>query len=289
MSPVATALVVLLLVSGMVAMGTSTSIGELRRLLRRPAPLVLAVATNLILIPAVALVLLDRLDLDPSTALALMLVAAAPGGGTGALLSLHVRGDRAHAVALQVILAVTSLVAAPLWLHVYDGTGDGTDRIDLTRLVVALVMFQWAPLATGLALSARRPAVAARVHPRARRVADLLLAAVIVDLLITSGSEIGKNRADTLVGIGLVLGLTVLGGLAGTGEPAVRRATAMTTLVRNLSLALAATAFVEDADAAALVVLTYGLAMYLLAVAAVLVGRTRQVPTGRRPRSAGTP
>lgn len=271
MNPVATVLVVVLLVSGMLAMGTSTNLRELAELSRRPVPLLAAVAVNLALIPAAALLLLRALDLDPTASLALMVVAAAPGGGTGALLSLHVHGDRAHAVALQVILAVTSLVSAPLWLHLYVGS-DGT-TIRLGPLIAALVAFQWLPLAAGLALSSRRPALALRLHPRARRFADVMLAGLIVVLVITSGSDLDQNGADALLGIGVVLGLTLVGGLLSLGDPAVRRATAMTTLVRNLSLALAAVAFVDDADAAALLVLTYGLAMYLLAVAWVLVAR----------------
>lgn len=275
MNPLATVLVVLLLVSGMLAMGTSTSLRELGALVRRPAPLAVAVAVNLVAIPAAAFVLLRSLDLDATPALALMVVAAAPGGGTGALLSLHVRGDRAHAVALQVILAITSLVSAPLWLNAYVGSEDTSIR--LGPLVAALVVFQWLPLAAGLAVSSRSPGLAARLHPRARRFADLMLAALIVVLVITSGSDLDQNGADALVGIGVVLGLTLLGGAASLGSPAVRRATAMTTLVRNLSLALAAVAFVEDADAAALLVLTYGLAMYLLAVAWVLVARRAPV------------
>ncbi len=271
MNPVATVLVVVLLISGMLAMGTATSLRELAALARRPAPLVLAVFVNLVAVPAAALVLLRALDLGTTTSLALIVVAAAPGGGTGALLSLHVRGDRAHAVALQVILAVTSLVSAPLWLHLYAGS-DSTVR--LGPLVAALVVFQWLPLATGLLLSGRRPELAERLHPRARRFADLMLAALIVVLVITSGADLDQNGVDAVVGIALVLGLTLLGGAASLGDGAVRRATAMTTVVRNLSLALAAVAFVDDSDAAALLVLTYGLVMYLVAVAWVLVGRS---------------
>lgn len=287
MNPAATVLVVLLLVGGMVAMGTSTTPRELRRLSRRPLALTVAAAVNLVAIPAAALALLTVLDPDPTTGTALMIVAAAPGGGTGALLSLHVRGDRAHAVALQVALAVTSLVAVPVWLRVF--AGPGASEIDYLPLVASLVVLQWLPLAVGLVLSERRPDLAARVHPVARRFADLMLAALIVALVITSGSELDDNGGDAVAGIGIVLALTLLGGAAvTTGTSAVRRATAMTTLIRNLSLALAATAFLDDSEAAALVVLTYGLAMYLTGVAWVAVDRAGR-PTGRRPRSAGTP
>lgn len=273
MNPLATALVVVLLVSGMVAMGTATNIRELRASLRTPGPLVLALAINLVAIPAATFVALRLLDLDPTASITMMVVAASPGGGTGALLSLHVRGDQAHAVALQVVLALASLAAAPAWLAAYAGADDV--HIDVVPLVVALAVLQWTPLALALTASSRRPGWAATFHPHARRVADLTLAALIVVLLITSGSKIDHNSTDTVTAIGLVLGLTVLGGLLAIGPPAVRRASAMTTLVRNLSIGLAAVTFLDDADEAALVVLTYGLAMYLSAITWVLVRRAR--------------
>ena len=58
MNPVATVLVVLLLVGGMLAMGTSTTPRELRALSRQPFALALALLVNLLVIPAMALVLL---------------------------------------------------------------------------------------------------------------------------------------------------------------------------------------------------------------------------------------
>lgn len=273
MNPAATGLVVLLLVSGMVAMGTATNVRELRASLRAPRPLVLALVVNLVLVPAAAFAGLTFLDLDPTASITMMVVAASPGGGTGALLSLHVDGDRAHAVALQVILALASLAAAPLWLAAYAGSDDV--HIDVVPLVVALALLQWTPLALALAASSRRPAWTERVHPHARRLADLTLASLIVVLVITSGSKIDHNSTDTLSAIGLVLGLTVIGGLISIGPPAIRRASAMTTLVRNLSIGLAAVTFLDDADEAALVVLTYGLAMYLLGIAWAVVHKVR--------------
>lgn len=273
MSPLATGLVILLLVSGMVAMGTATNVRELRESLRTPGPLVLALVVNLIAVPAAAFAVLSLSDLDPTTSITMMVVAASPGGGTGALLSLHVDGDRAHAVALQVILALASLAAAPLWIAAYAGSDD--IRLDVVPLVVALAGLQWTPLALALAASSRKLEWAERIHPHARRLADLTLASLIVVLVITSGSQIDDNSADTVIAIGLVLGLTVLGGVISIGSPAIRRASAMTTLVRNLSIGLAAVTFLDDADEAALIVLTYGLAMYVLAVAWAVLHRAR--------------
>ncbi|MDP3712461.1 MAG: hypothetical protein Q8R60_08250 [Mycobacteriales bacterium] len=67
--------------------------------------------------------------------------------------------------------------------------------------------------------------------------------------------------------------------LALPAAPAVRRATAMTTAVRNLSLALLVARSAPDPDATSLVVLTYGLVMYVSALAAARVLRVRASAT----------
>ena len=62
MNPSATVLVVALLVAGMAAMGTSTTVRDLRELARRPAPLASAVLTDglAMYLLAVTWVLLSR-------------------------------------------------------------------------------------------------------------------------------------------------------------------------------------------------------------------------------------
>lgn len=265
----ADALVALLLVSGMLATGTALDASELRERLRDVGPLGVALLANLALLPLLALALLWLLDVDGSARTGVLVAAAAPGGGTGALLSLHARGDVAHAVVLQAVLAVSALLVTPLWL-----AGASRD-VDVTPVVVGLVVLQLGPLAAGALLRAGRQRTAERVHPVARRVADVSLVCLVAGLLVTEGHRVADVGAAALLAAGLLVLASLAVVAVPSGPPAVRRATAMTTAVRNLSLGLLVARFTDDPEGVALVVLAYGLVMYVVSAAAIPLLRRR--------------
>ena len=261
-------LVGLLLVSGTVALGTALDPGLLRARLRRPAGTAAVVAVNALLVPAAGLAVVTAADLDAAVGLGIVLATAAPGGGTGALLALHARGDVATAVLLQVVLTATALVVTPAWVRLHAGAA-----VDPAPLVAGLLGLQALPLVAAAALRRRRPAAAARLHPVARRTADLSLAVLVVGLLVTEVDRLPLVGPRALaVTAGLVL-LTLVAGALPAGDGAVRRAAAMTTAVRNLSLALLAATYAPDPALTSLAVLAYGLVMYLLCAAAAAVLR----------------
>ena len=269
-----TALLVGLLVTGMLAVGTASDPKAVRDRLTRPGPLLLAVAVNSLVVPALALVAIRLSDPPPGVALGVLLVASAPGGGTGALLSTHARGDASLAVVLQAVLAVVSLATAPLWVAV---SGDATGlplRDAVVVIVPALLLLQVAPVVVGSTLRVHRPGTAARLGAVSRRAADLLLLAVVVLLTARNLDLLTATPAATW---SLLLVVVVLTGAAGAALPGTDRASSravlMTTMVRNLSLALLLAA---DRDSATATVLTYGLLMYVTAVAVVVGLRGRE-------------
>lgn len=259
-----TVAVAALLVASMLAIGTALTVEDFRTLGRRPLVFAAAVALNVLVVPALAVTLTRLADLGPEAALGIVLAAAAPGGGTGALLTLYARGDLAVSAALQGVHAPLGLVSVPFWAAVagHDLLPAGLDGLLL--IGVALVG-QLVPLATGMWLLRRRPDLARRVHRVARRVADVLLAGLVVYFVVTGGSRLPQLGWATLVVIAVVVAACLaLVLLPWSGPAGVGRAIAMTTTVRNLSLAL----FVASTASATVVLtlLAYGLLMYGLSV-----------------------
>ncbi len=137
---------------------------------------------------------------------------------------------------------------------------------------------QVVPLAVGMWLRRARPQAADRVHRVARRAADVLLAGVVLYFLVTG---IGRLPQVGWAGVGVIVVLVVASLLPvfiGWGSPAQRRAVAMTSGVRNLTLGLFfATA---ASPTVVLALLAYGLVMYgLCAPAAWALARSSAVPT----------
>lgn len=260
----------LLLVATMLTVGTSLTVRGFRDLLSRPLGLVAAVAVNVVAIPAVAVGTVVLLDLNGAVAYGLILAAAAPGGGTGALLTYHARGDLELGVSLQGVLAVLGLVAVPAWsLAVpYEGAAiTGAAGFQVAAMLVA----QLIPIAIGMAMRARRPVLAGRVQAVSRRVADLLLVTSTLYILLTTAGRLGDIPVAGFAAFALmsIAGLAAYG-TPGLGTLAARRAVAMTTTIRNLSLALLVAGLSADAAAVGLTVLAYGLVMYAVSGLALI-------------------
>jgi BASS family bile acid:Na+ symporter len=266
----------LLLIASMTAVGTAVTVADFRALATRRAVLAVAVVVNVLVVPGLAVAVCAAADLAPATTLGIVLAAAAPGGGTGALLTLHARGDLALSAALQGVLAPLGLVSAPLWAQL-----SGRDVVPSgwagAGLVAGGLVGQLVPLAVGMWLRRRDPEHAARVHRVARRIADVLLAGLVVYFLVTAGGQLPALGwppiAVTALLVGVCLSATAIPWL---GRPAARRAVGMTSAVRNLSLAL----FIATPAGAGVVValLAYGLVMYVLSVpVAVRLGRAATV------------
>ncbi|RZU53323.1 BASS family bile acid:Na+ symporter [Krasilnikovia cinnamomea] len=263
-----------LLIAAMLAVGTTVDLAGLARVLRRPAPVAVAVAANALVMPGLAVLLLAVFDVSGPGVVGVVLAAAAPGGGSGALLAHHARADAALAVSLQAVLAVAGLVILPAWLTVAEVRWEiglaALPTVDAVLLVAGSLVGQLVPLGVGMWLRARRPQLAVRVHAVARRIADVLLAGIVLWSLLANAHRLGEVPLVVYAVIAAVVAV----GLAtyaspGLGAASGRGAVAMTTTVRNLSLALFVAAFAPDPGRVILTVLAYGLVMYAAAVAAI--------------------
>jgi BASS family bile acid:Na+ symporter len=271
---VSTAAVAVLLVASMLAVGTAAGLDDFRALAARRATVAIAVAANVIALPALAVGLTAAAEPAPEVTLGVVLAAAAPGGGTGALLTLYARGDPAVSAGLQVLLAPLGLVSIPVWAaaagqSVVPAGGAGL------LVVGGGLLGQLVPLAAGMWLRRSRPPVAQRVHRAARRTADVLLAGLVLYFVITGVGrlpEIGEAAVGVIAAL-VTVSLTPLV-LPWLGPAPQRRAVAMTSGVRNLTLGLFFAA--AASPGVVLAVLAYGLLMYGICVpVAVALSRIR--------------
>jgi BASS family bile acid:Na+ symporter len=276
----ASAALAALLVAAMLAVGTTVDAAALRRLWRRPAMLVGTVTVNVVVVPGVALVVTCLSGVDGPVAVGMMVAAAAPGGASGALLAHHAKGTPAVAVGLQAVLALAGIVAVPVWLGLaawwLDVSSPGLPAGGAVTLVFGGLVAQLVPLLVGMWLRAARPTAADVVRRWARRVADVLLAAIVVWSLVANADRLVDVPAAGYLAMAVVVLVSLVAyALPGLDSPGDRAAAAMVTAVRNLSLALFVAGFAEDADQVILTVLVYGLLMYVVATAALWPIRRR--------------
>src|SRR3712207_1797316 len=98
----------------MFGLGLSLTPGDFARVARSPRAVVVALVTQVVVLPLVAFALVELFDLDPLLAVGVMLLAASPGGTTANLFSHLFRGDVALNVTLTAINSVLAAVSIPL-------------------------------------------------------------------------------------------------------------------------------------------------------------------------------
>ena len=98
----------------MFGLGLSLTLGDFARVGRQPKAVVIALALQLLVLPAVCFGLVLAFDLPPLLAVGLMLLAASPGGTTANLFSHLFRGDVALNITLTAVNSLIAVVTLPL-------------------------------------------------------------------------------------------------------------------------------------------------------------------------------
>ncbi|MCA1656011.1 MAG: bile acid:sodium symporter, partial [Pseudonocardiaceae bacterium] len=147
----------------MLGLGLSLTVADFTRVMRYPKATIVALACQVLVLPAVCLGLVLLFDLEPALAVGMMLLAASPGGTTANLFSHLARGDVALNITLTAINSVLAVVTLPIVVNLalagfLDGGNDGEAAIGLQPAkmlqVFAIVLV---PVAIGMVNRHRAP------------------------------------------------------------------------------------------------------------------------------------
>ena len=223
-------------VSSMLAVGLSLTVGEILAPLRNRRLVSLALVANFVLMPLAAFAIAKLLQLDESLAAALVLLGTAAGAPFLPKLAVVAKGSLAFAVGLMVLLMALTVGYMPLVLPLLlEGVS-----VDPSKIARSLVLLMLLPLVAGLAVKDRYQAVAARVAPLLNRVSTLSLVLLIALLLATNI----QNIADLFGTRGVLASILFLLVSFGTGwflggpGPDTRAVLALGTAQRNIAAAL---------------------------------------------------
>ena len=114
MSPVISTLLPAGLAFIMFALGLKLSIVDFRRVLTYPVAVGLGLLAQTLLLPLTAFGITVLFDLQPETAVGLMILAACPGGVTAAMITDLSRGDTCLSITLTACTSLLSFVTVPI-------------------------------------------------------------------------------------------------------------------------------------------------------------------------------
>src|SRR5215472_9079510 len=173
-------------VSSMLAVGASLTVGQILGPLRNRKLVCLALLANFLLMPLCALAIAKLLRLDQPLGVALLLLGVAAGAPFLPKLAGIAKGNLAFAVGLMVLLMVLTVAYMPLVLpFLLEGVS-----VDPTKIARSLVLLMLLPLGFGLLVKARFYGVADRVRSPLNGISSLSLALLIVLLLITNARNV---------------------------------------------------------------------------------------------------
>jgi BASS family bile acid:Na+ symporter len=274
--------VLVFVVACMAAAGFGLSVREIVAPLRRVRLVMLAVAANFIVAPAIAYALTEVIPLDRPYAIGLLLLGGAAGAPFLPKLAELAKGDLAFSVGLMLLLTVGSVAFMPVVLPLLI-PGLSADPWPLLRpLLVSMLL----PLAAGMAVRRWSERWASRLRPAIGVVSNASMVLAVVLLVgLNFGAMIGTFGSGAVAVAVLFVALCfAVGAALGGPSPGTRSVLGLGTGQRNVAAALViATQNFDDAGVVVMILVSTFAGLIVLLLAARLFARQSPVGRGARP------
>lgn len=269
------AVLTLMLVSMMFAMGLRLQVKDLLDVLTDKRLITLTLIVNFVGLPLVALLIAKAVGLSGDVAAGYLLCAAAPGATMSTILARQSNADVAVAVVLLLVLVVVSAITTPLLASVLFHFADiRVERLRTGMAIFSLLLIQVLPLAVGMVIRANQQLLAMRWEPIAAKFATITLFVVIVAMSVVNYRlvlEIGG--LSSLVIIAFIV-ISTLAGWFFPGEKPSKAATAFASGSQNIALAtLLADRYLSNEGL--MTVLIFGMMTYVVLLPMVMIFRRR--------------
>ena len=272
----------------MFGLGLTLTLGDFARVGKHPKAVFIALACQLVLLPAVCFCLVLAFHLPPVLAVGMMLLAASPGGTTANLYSHLFRGDVALNISLTAINSVIAVVTLPIIANLaiaFFMPGDRTLGLQLSKVleVFAIVLL---PVALGMLVRRWRPGFADAMD-RPVRIASVIILIVVIAGAVYSNLDILVANFGALALITVLFCLLSLS--VGFWLPqlfGVKRAQAVASGfeigIHNATLAIVIAQTVLGSVELSLPAAVYGVLMFFVAAAFgfAIRGRFSEEPVG---------
>jgi BASS family bile acid:Na+ symporter len=233
---VAKVAVLVFVVTCMVTAGLGLSVRDVVAPLRRARLVVLAVAANFVVAPAIAYALVAVVPLERPYAIGLFLLAGAAGAPFLPKLAELAKGDLAFSVGLMLLLMVGSVAFMPVVLPLLI-PGLSPDPWPLLRPLLLTMLL---PLAAGMAVKARSGWGAARLRPAFGAVSNVSMVLAVVLLIgLNFQAMIGTFGSGAVAVAVVFVSLSLAAGyVLGGPAPGTRSVLGLGTGQRNVAAAL---------------------------------------------------
>ncbi len=257
----------------MFALGLGLTFQDFARVAKRPRDFIVGAASQLILLPLVAWLLVSIWPMQPELALGVMIIAAAPGGVTSNILTAFARGDVALSISLTAVISLVCVITVPLIVVFAYGELVGADAdsdISVTGTALSVFVIVTVPVVLGLLVRRFAETFALRFEKIARHISTGLFMLVLAGAIYTERDNIVGYFAEAgLVTLVLNVAMMVLAYLlAWALASGVRQRIAISIEcgLQNGTLAIAVAALLFEGGLTVVPASTYSLIMFATAL-----------------------
>lgn len=263
--------------ASMFGTGLSLTVPQILEPLNDWKLVLLALAANFVVVPALAYVIATLLNLSEGLRAGLIILAACAGAPFLPKLANVAKGNLAFSVGLMVLLMVVTVGFAPIVLPMLI-PGVAVNPWDIAQPLITLMLI---PLGIGLFAKAWTPSLADSLAPLMNQASSIsLILAAVLGLLIGFRDLLGVVGTGAFLAAALLIGGALLTGfLLSTGGAGNRSVMALGTGQRNISAALlVATTNFTDPEVILVVLVGSVVGLAILFLAAGFFGKRVAVP-----------
>jgi BASS family bile acid:Na+ symporter len=265
----------------MFALGLGLTFADFARVAKMPRDFAVGVASQLILLPLTALLLISLWDLPAELALGVMIIAAAPGGVTSNILTSFAKGDVALSISLTAIISLVSVISIPIiigfsYTLLMDGNGQD---ININKIAISVFLIVTIPVCIGLAFRQFASDFSLQLEPWAKKISAILFALVLLGAIFQQRDNIVEYFAQAgLVTLALNVAMMLIAYIIATffsSGPKQRTAISIECGLQNGTLAIAVGTLLFGGGPVIIPAATYSLIMFATALIYITIMRTR--------------
>ncbi len=172
----------------MFGMGLSLTLPDFKRVVTYPKAMVIGLACQFITLPLIGYLIATSLDLSPTSAIGIMLLAACPGGPTSNMLTYLAKGDLALSVSLTAVASLLSILTIPFVMQFAMTKFSGMDQtvsVDAATMIQQLLVIVLIPVGIGMWVKGKFPVFSAKMERPVKIASAVIFILVIVGVTIS--------------------------------------------------------------------------------------------------------
>ena len=172
----------------MFGMGLSLTLADFKRVVTYPKAVFVGLISQIVILPLIGYLIAIGLNLSPTIAIGIMLLAACPGGATSNLLTHLAKGDLALSVSLTAIASLLSIITIPIIVQfalVEFSDQSQVISVDAVTMIKQLLVIVIIPVSIGMLIKARFSIFADKMEKPVKIASAIIFILVIIGVIFS--------------------------------------------------------------------------------------------------------